>query len=81
MNEPQQRALIVGSNTGIGWLTAQVLAERAIAVRIPGRDAERLAPAAAGINGEVETFRASPAFLRRVFSQQGDGNAVSSAKD
>jgi 3-oxoacyl-[acyl-carrier protein] reductase len=48
-----RRAAIAGASSGLGLATAQALAREGVRVAICGRDAGRLATAAASIDGEV----------------------------
>jgi 3-oxoacyl-[acyl-carrier protein] reductase len=48
-----RRAAIAGSSTGLGLAAAQALAANGVQVALCGRDADRLASAAAGIEGAV----------------------------
>lgn len=58
MTQAEQIALIVGGSTGIGLAAAQRLAKRGVTVQVLGRNPERLASAAAAIDGAAETIQA-----------------------
>lgn len=58
--------LITGSTDGIGLLAARMLAEQGHKVLLHGRDAAKLARAAADVAGDTETFEADLSSLEAV---------------
>ena len=59
-------ALVMGASKGIGRGIAEALAREGAKVAMASRSLERLDEAAAGIDGETETFEADTADLDRL---------------